>query len=87
MAVPNQTHVVHLFAAAAERVRMRIVELSLPSGSTVADLRRLLTQSSPALAEILERCAIAVDQEYAPDNATVIPPGAELAVLPPVSGG
>ncbi len=29
---------------------------------------------------------IAVDQEYAPDDRP-IPPGADLAAIPPVSGG
>jgi molybdopterin converting factor small subunit len=38
------------------------------------------------LADWLPRCAIGVNGEYA-ENQTAIPAGAEIAVLPPVSGG
>lgn len=78
---------VHLFAAAAERMMCGWVEVELPTGSTVADLRALFaTKRSPSLAGIIERCAIAVNHEYATDD-TVLKPGDEVAVIPPVGGG
>jgi len=38
------------------------------------------------LAGLLERCAVAVDNEFA-DDALTLPLQAEIALLPPVSGG
>ena len=53
---------------------------------TVADLRRLLVERHPALARVLVRCRIALDQRFATE-ADPVPPGAEVAVIPPVAGG
>lgn len=75
------------FAAAAERMMCGGVEVPLdPSLQTVADLRRLLSCSSPSLADLLPRCAVAVDHEYATDDQP-LHPGDEVAIIPPVSGG
>jgi len=57
-----------------------------PAPATVADLRKVLEQRHPALVRILSRCRLAVNQEMADDD-TAIPAGAEVAVIPPVSGG
>ncbi len=75
---------VHLFASAAERVGASRVELAHPA--TVAALRRLLTDTWSSLADLLPRCAVAVNHEYATDD-TPLSPGDEVAVIPPVSGG
>jgi molybdopterin converting factor subunit 1 len=75
---------VHLFAAAAERVGTSRVELPFPP--TVAALRRALADDWPSLADLLPRCAIAVNHEYATDD-TPLHPGDEVAIIPPVSGG
>jgi MoaE-MoaD fusion protein len=53
---------------------------------TVAALREVLVARHPALARVLPRCRIAVGQEFARD-ADPVPDGAEVAVIPPVSGG
>ena len=62
------------------------IHLNLPDGATVADLRRALILHRPELAALLARSRIAVDREFADDSA-VVPAGAEVAVIPPVSGG
>src|SRR5512140_1586138 len=54
--------------------------------ATVGELRRALAAAHPRLAAILERCRIAVDQEFA-DDAAPLRDGAEVAVVPPVAGG
>jgi molybdopterin synthase catalytic subunit len=60
---------------------------SLPVGpTTVGELRTLLAARHPALARVLPRCRLAVDQEFAAD-ADPVRDGAEVAVIPPVSGG
>jgi molybdopterin converting factor subunit 1 len=53
---------------------------------TVGALRRALESAHPPLARVLPRCRIAVDQEFAPDDAP-LRDGAEVAIVPPVSGG
>lgn len=77
---------VHLFARARELAGTSVLEIALPSGSTVADLRRLIAKEYPQLASLLERSAIGVNNEFAADDWT-LPDGAEVALLPPVSGG
>jgi molybdopterin converting factor subunit 1 len=54
--------------------------------ATVGELRGALAARHPALARVLPRCRLAVNQEFAEDGDPV-PDGAEVAVIPPVSGG
>jgi MoaE-MoaD fusion protein len=73
------------FAAAREAAGTGREELEVPDGD-VAALRRALVQRHPALARVLPRCRIALEQELAEDGDPVRD-GAEVAVIPPVSGG
>jgi molybdopterin converting factor subunit 1 len=77
---------VALFAIARELVGTETIEVELPEVATVADLRVALATTTPALAEVARRAAIAVDTEYASDT-TVIKQDSKLAIIPPVSGG
>lgn len=54
--------------------------------ATVGELRRALEEAHPGLARILPRCRVALDEEFVEDAAAV-PDGAEVAIVPPVSGG
>ncbi len=54
--------------------------------ATVGALRALLAERHPALARVLPRCRVAVNQEFSVDGDP-IPDGAEVAIIPPVSGG
>jgi len=78
--------VVQLFAGARERAGTATAELEVSEGGTVADLRAALATRHPALAPLLARSRIAVAHEFA-DDFVVIPDGAEVALIPPVSGG
>jgi molybdopterin converting factor subunit 1 len=77
---------VHLFARARDLAGADRISLDLPTKATVAEVRRELVRQRPALAGLLERSAIALNDEFAEDSM-VVPAGAELALLPPVSGG
>jgi molybdopterin converting factor subunit 1 len=79
-------HRVRLFARAKDLAGSDAVTVDLPVGATVADLRRRLADEQPALAGLLSRCAVSVNDEFAEDTLTV-PVEAEIALLPPVSGG
>jgi molybdopterin synthase catalytic subunit len=77
---------VHLFARARDLAGTAAVELKLPDGATVGDLRGRLGAEYPQLVGLLDRSALAVNDEFAADNLT-LPRDAEIALLPPVSGG
>ncbi len=77
---------VHLFARARDLGGAEIVTLELPDAATVADMRRRLVELHPQLAELEAKCAVAVDAEFANDEH-ILTKGAEIALLPPVSGG
>jgi molybdopterin converting factor subunit 1 len=77
---------VRLFARARDLAGADAVEVAVPAGATVGDLRRLLAAARPELAALLCRSALAVNDEFADDGLT-LPHGAEVALLPPVSGG
>jgi molybdopterin converting factor subunit 1 len=74
------------FGAAADRAGLRQTEVSVDSGTTLAEIWSVLTDMYPDLAPMRDTLAFAVNGEYARmDDA--ISPGDEVAVLPPVSGG
>jgi molybdopterin converting factor subunit 1 len=78
--------VVRFFARARDLAGAAAMTVELADGATVGDLRRRLATDHPALANLLERSAFAVNDEFA-DNDLTFPPDAEVALLPPVSGG
>jgi molybdopterin converting factor subunit 1 len=78
---------VQLFAAARDAAGIDTLWVEVPGGSeTVAHLRLRIAEQSPALADLLPRCRLAVDDEFASDDDPVAI-GQSVAVLPPVSGG
>jgi molybdopterin converting factor subunit 1 len=77
---------VHLFARARDLAGTALVSVDLPTGATVADLRRALATAHPALSALLPRCAIAVNNDFA-DDCSILSSTCEVALLPPVSGG
>ncbi|HVA49187.1 MAG TPA: MoaD/ThiS family protein [Pirellulales bacterium] len=77
---------VQMFARAKELAGRDFVELTLPDGATVTDLRRALAEAVPGMAPLLPHVMIAVNLEYASDGAK-IPEAVALACIPPVSGG
>jgi molybdopterin converting factor subunit 1 len=77
---------VHLFARARDLAGAARVTVRLGAGATVGDLRRRLAAEHRELADLLSRSALAVNHEFAEDTLTV-PHAAEVALLPPVSGG
>jgi molybdopterin converting factor small subunit len=74
-----------VFAGLAELAGGRVVEIDWPGG-TVADLVAAVAAARPALAPLLARSAVAIDHRHAAADAPV-KPGADVAILPPVSGG
>ena len=77
---------VRLYALAKERAGCSEIELELPDGATVADLKRAITVNFDALGPMVPSMMIALNAEYANDTDR-IPLNAEIAAIPPVSGG
>lgn len=75
-----------LFAAAKEIAGTQQLEVSLEQPCTVGRLKEALVAEVPKLDALTARSAFSVDQAYA-DDQTVIVVGAEVAMIPPVSGG
>lgn len=75
-----------LFAQARQIAGNESVEIELPANASVADLRSALAAAWPDLETLLSRSSIALDQIYATDEDR-ISPDAEVAMIPPVSGG
>ena len=74
-----------VFAGMAEAAGRREIEVEW-SGGSVADLRAALAVAWPTIAPLLARSAVAVGGRYATDDTPVLP-GADVAIIPPVSGG
>lgn len=74
------------FATASDALGTSQTGFELPDGATVADLRAALVRAHPAMAPLWPRLAVAVDGAIVGDQ-TPLRDGAEVALLPPVSGG
>ena len=77
---------VRFFALARERAGCSEIDIELAGALRVKDLRAEIARRVPELAPLMKNVMIAVDEEYADDDAPV-KPGARIAVIPPVSGG
>jgi molybdenum cofactor cytidylyltransferase len=77
---------IRLFALAKERAGRSELDLELAAPTTVGGLRAAIGQRVPELGPLMPNVLIAINEEYAGDDAP-IPPGARIAVIPPVSGG
>lgn len=77
---------VRLFAAARQLCDASSVELELPTGSTVGNLREALSQQNPALAPLAPHLLFAVANDYVGDSFS-LSEDLQVACIPPVSGG
>jgi len=75
-----------LFAGLRERVGREEVEVEVEQPPTVGGLLAALRRAFPELSADLGHARVAVDQAFADADAP-IPAHAEVAVIPPVSGG
>mmetsp|Transcript_32151 Transcript_32151/g.51768 ORF Transcript_32151/g.51768 Transcript_32151/m.51768 type:complete len:85 (-) Transcript_32151:22-276(-) len=77
-----------LFGPAREAIDAGSIQVSgISPEASVAQLREAVSEQFPALKELLVISRFSVDQELIRDESTVIPAGAELAMIPPISGG
>jgi molybdopterin converting factor subunit 1 len=74
------------FATLRDRAGTRSMELDVSFDLTIQGLKDKIAQEYPNLKDSMSSVLITINREYAFDEA-VIPPNAELAMFPPVSGG
>jgi molybdopterin converting factor subunit 1 len=77
---------VKLFAAARQLAGREVLRVELAEGATVGELRRAILEKCPSLSPLMRSSMIALNHDYAADNIP-IPVAAEVALIPPVSGG
>lgn len=75
-----------LFAMARDLCGRTNVELEVPEGATFGQLRGELARQIPALGQLAPHLMFALHADYASDSKP-IPADAEIACIPPVSGG
>lgn len=74
------------FAALRDHAGAAEIEIDLPEGADVRALKAALEARYPGLAGRLGAVRVAADFEFLAEDAP-LPAGAELALIPPVSGG
>jgi molybdopterin converting factor subunit 1 len=75
-----------LFAHFRERARAPAITIEIPEAATVATLRDCLAHLWPDAVGLLEKSAVAVNEEFAAADRA-IHSSDEVALIPPVSGG
>lgn len=73
------------FGISKDIIGNRLLELELPEGSTVTDLKKVLFEKYVGFAD-LKSLYIALNNDYA-DEKMILKEGDEIAIIPPVSGG
>lgn len=74
------------FATFREHSGARSAAIELDDTARIGDLKRRLTADYPAFNGLLGSALVSMNKEFAFDEDD-IPPGAEIAIFPPVSGG
>jgi molybdopterin converting factor subunit 1 len=73
------------FGISKDIIGNKVLELELPEGSTVMDLKKQLFEKYTAFSD-LKSLYIALNNDYA-EEKMVLKEGDEIAIIPPVSGG
>ncbi len=74
------------FANLRDAVGARSIQMELPAETTIAELKDKLVDTHPGLSFFRNSIMAAINHEYVADEQH-IPPEAEIAFFPPVSGG
>ena len=74
------------FAAARERAGLSRETLELPEGATAAQAKAKALEAHPLLLPLGPQLRVAVDRAFA-EGPELLREGAEVALIPPVSGG
>lgn len=76
-----------LYANLKEKAGTGRLDMSIPEGSTVGDLKKLVKERYPALGPQLANVVVLVNKHHIFLDSDVIPPNASVTFLPPIAGG
>jgi len=74
------------FATLRQRAGLQYTFIEIDNGTSIQDLKNLLNRQIPSLEPVLETSLASINREFALKE-DLIPPEAEVAFFPPVSGG
>ena len=74
------------FATIRDRAGTKSLDMDIPAEMTIKQLKEKISSDYPNLSESMKSVLVTINREYAFDEA-VVPPDAEIALFPPVSGG
>ena len=77
---------IFLFSTIRARIGKKHLELEIPAGSSVHDLKLVLIDLYPEAAPTINNMLSSVNQVFSGDE-TILPEQAEIAFFPHVSGG
>ncbi len=81
----NHIHIL-FFASLRDTIGTRSLEMDVAAGTSVSALIASLVNAYPPLERMKDSLQVAINHEYATGEQT-IPENAEIAFIPPVSGG
>ncbi len=74
------------FAALSDITGTRRLEMEIPEGTTVGELKRILLERYPGVEKSFQGIVTSIGQETAEDDE-IIPDGAQVALFHPIAGG
>ncbi|MEM8865092.1 MAG: MoaD/ThiS family protein [Planctomycetota bacterium] len=77
---------IQLFAGAREAAGADNIAVDIDDDSNYADLAEAVTAACPALAPLVAAGRFAAGDQYV-DKSAAVNPAADIALIPPVSGG
>lgn len=77
---------IRLFAMLREAAGQDRLAIDVPAGTTVGGLKAAIAETYPALADFVPATRVAVALAFVADEYALSAP-AEIALIPPVSGG
>src|SRR5690606_29996259 len=77
---------IRFFHLLKQYARTDALEMEVPDGSTVGDIKNLVFDQFPGMKMLGGAVSLAQDMEYA-NPTDLAREGAEIALMPPVSGG
>lgn len=77
---------VFFFATLRDRAGAKSLEIEIPEGATVQQLKDQIGYDHPNLEQSMQSVIVAINREFAFDES-ILPESAEVAMFPPVSGG
>lgn len=78
---------IRLYANLKEKAGTNQIEMDIPQGCTVGELKTLLKKACPPLGPQLANVVVLINKHHIFLDSDIIPSNAEVTFLPPIAGG